>query len=501
MVAMGRRELLAGVAGMSLAGGVDGDEALWPADPEHEGLVARAQALVDAAAARVAADPLRPAFHFAPPSRFMNDPNGPVLVDGVYHIFYQHLPTWGAEPFSGAPGWGHASSTDLVRWRHWPIALMPKPGGYDAAAVASGACVVADGHPTIVYTSVPPQAQSLARSFDGMRTWRRYARNPVVAGPPPIAGLEDGFRDPFVWREGRQWRMLVGSGIRGVGGAVLLYGSPDLLQWDYLGVLCRGMGPDCFQWECPNFFPLGDKWALVVSPLLHSEPALRGPVQVAVGDYDGRRFTPGEWRPMDLGGPGVYYAPNSLRDARGRRVVFGWIMGGGSPGVPWDGLLTVPREISLGPDGLLRVRPVREIETLRGPRVTDWRGRTLEPGKPLEAARGVQLDASLEVEAGGGALEMRLFASTDGERCHPLRFEPSTGALRFGDKSASAGPGGPRRTLRLLLDRSVIELTIDGREAMTVRAHPAVGDDRLLLAADGASVRLRRLQAWPMASA
>ncbi|MCX6359487.1 MAG: hypothetical protein NT029_06770 [Armatimonadetes bacterium] len=163
MAQMGRRELLAGVAGMSLAVAGDGDEALWPADPEHEALVARAQALVNDAAARVAADPLRPAFHFAPPSRFMNDPNGPVLVDGVYHIFYQHLPTWGTEPFSGAPGWGHASSRDLVRWRHWPIALMPKLGGYDAAAVASGACVVADGRPTIVYTSVPPQAQSLAR--------------------------------------------------------------------------------------------------------------------------------------------------------------------------------------------------------------------------------------------------------------------------------------------------------------------------------------------------
>ena len=38
------------------------------------------------------------------------------------------------------PGWGHASSRDLVHWEHAPIALMPVPGTYDAEAVASGCC-------------------------------------------------------------------------------------------------------------------------------------------------------------------------------------------------------------------------------------------------------------------------------------------------------------------------------------------------------------------------
>ena len=59
---------------------------------------------------------------------------------------------------------------------------------------------------------------------------------------------------------------------------------------------------------------------VVVSPLLRSMAALRGPVQYAVGRYDGRRFEPGEWYPLDLGGPSIFYAPNSLQDDQGRRI-------------------------------------------------------------------------------------------------------------------------------------------------------------------------------------
>ncbi len=71
----------------------------------------------------------------------MNDPNGPFLHHGRYHVFYQHNPD---APVHGNIHWGHASSPDLVRWEHHPVALTPTPGGPDEAGCWSG-CVVDDG--------------------------------------------------------------------------------------------------------------------------------------------------------------------------------------------------------------------------------------------------------------------------------------------------------------------------------------------------------------------
>ena len=58
-------------------------------------------------------DLARPLLHIRPERGWLNDPNGVCRVDGVYHVFYQHNP---AEPVHGNIHWGHASSTDLLRW-------------------------------------------------------------------------------------------------------------------------------------------------------------------------------------------------------------------------------------------------------------------------------------------------------------------------------------------------------------------------------------------------
>lgn len=77
----------------------------WPQDPGDDALIATAQRSVADAAPIAAADRLRPQFHFLPPGRFMNDPNGCVWFDGAYHVFYQHLPFWGVAGAANAPGW------------------------------------------------------------------------------------------------------------------------------------------------------------------------------------------------------------------------------------------------------------------------------------------------------------------------------------------------------------------------------------------------------------
>ncbi len=50
----------------------------------------------------------RPQFHFSPTEMWMNDPNGLVYNNGIYHLFYQYYPediVW------GPMHWGHAKIT------------------------------------------------------------------------------------------------------------------------------------------------------------------------------------------------------------------------------------------------------------------------------------------------------------------------------------------------------------------------------------------------------
>ncbi len=74
-----------------------------------------------AAPATGSAAHLRPTAHFAARDTWLNDPNGLLHHDGVYHLFFQtnpHGSTW------GHMSWGHATSTDLVTWREHPVALQ-----------------------------------------------------------------------------------------------------------------------------------------------------------------------------------------------------------------------------------------------------------------------------------------------------------------------------------------------------------------------------------------
>jgi beta-fructofuranosidase len=90
---------------------------------------------------------LRPSYHFLPEKNWMNDPNGPIHINGDYHLFYQYNPNgdeW------GSIHWGHAKSKDLIHWEQMPIALHPSPErGEDHCF--SGCSVIQDGRPVIIY--------------------------------------------------------------------------------------------------------------------------------------------------------------------------------------------------------------------------------------------------------------------------------------------------------------------------------------------------------------
>lgn len=216
------------------------------------------------------------------------------------------------------------------------------------------------GVPTAVYTGVHPEVQCIATSKD-MLTWQKPPENPVIAAPPP--GLQvTGFRDPYFWRVRDWWYAVVGSGIKDVGGTILLYRSKDLRRWEYLEPALVGEKAETGEmWECPNFFPLGRKWVLWTSPL----PL--GRVLYFVGTFRKHRFTPEYQGEMDLGG--CFYAPQGFRDAKGRRILFGWLWETRSERMSveagWAGVQSLPRQVMLSRDGRLLFHPAAELRHLR----------------------------------------------------------------------------------------------------------------------------------------
>ncbi len=466
------------------------------ADFEHRRLIDQANASVAEAGARAAHDPLRPFYHLMSASRWIGDPNGPVMYNGEYHLFFQHNPY---DDSGERCSWGHAKSSDLAHWERLPIALTNGPQDYDTRHVASGCCVVHDGLPTILYTGMSPldsepakrtEVQCIAHSHDGMVSWTKYADNPVVARPPRDDLV--GFRDPFAWREADTWYIIIGSGIAGDGGTALLYRSQDLTRWEYMHPLCVGFGE---MWECPNFFPLGDKHVLIVSPY--------DSVRYAIGTYRDHHFIPESWHELDLGGLRNFYAPNGLEDDQGRRILWGWIQGGGTEGYPWDGVLTLPRILSLRPDGRLGMRPAPELETLRGSRV-HIDDVVIAPETPnlLRDIESKTLEIVVEFEPlDATSFGLLVRRSPNGEEGTPVGYDAVRKQLIVGERSGAFEPLADEDALRLqvFVDNSVIEMYVNGRICFTNRIYPRRPDSLgVSLFAHGGSVRVRSLDCWEM---
>ena len=280
----------------------------------------------------------QPKIHFFAPPNWINDPNGPIYLNGQYHIFFQ------TNPFGeqwGHMSWGHATSPDLVHWKHLPIAI-PEENGiaiFSGSTVedhdnTSGLCGDA-GHKTpgcliAIYTgaSLGKQTQNIAVSRDEGTTWTKYSGNPVLD-----LGLKD-FRDPKVfWHEAsKSWVMVVALPDQH---KLRFYRSPNLRKWE-LASEFGSAGAVSGVWECPDLFELpvydaqghldGSRWLLNVN-LSPGGPAGGSADQYFVGKFDGITFTedhPGSgphW--VDWGKD--FYASTSFANTGNESVERTWI--------------------------------------------------------------------------------------------------------------------------------------------------------------------------------
>jgi len=465
---------------------------------------------------RLAADRHRPRVHFLPPQNWMNDPNGLIQFRGEYHMFYQHNPR---AAWWGNMTWGHAVSRDLLHWTDLPHALEPD-AACDDYGVWSGCAVNDDGRAVLVYTGVHPrylpgggprvQCQCLATTADMVR-FTKHPANPVIAGPPPELKTAN-FRDPYVWRQGRTWHMAVGSSDRDRRGAVLLYTSRDLVGWRYRGPLFQGRGDEAGRiFECPNFFQLGRKWVLIGSPI---------PLGRAVyftGTFDGRRFTPEVRGEVDPGGS--LYAPQAFLDASGRRVLFGWLWERRSRRAAsragWAGVMSLPRVLTLRPDGRLDFAPAAEVEQLR--RRAARMGPLEIPAGEALLLRGMSGDCmEIAAELAGGRAKrfgLKVRCSRRGTEQTLIVCDRGAGTLAIDTTRSSRSPAvqtgvgaarlrlgrGETLKLRVFLDASVVEVFANGHTCLTGRVYPAGKNSTgAAVFADGGAATAVSLEVWDL---
>jgi beta-fructofuranosidase len=466
-----------------------------------------------ALAHRLSADPHRPQFHFLPPANWMNDPDAPLYWNGKYHMFYQHNPN-GA--YWANMHWGHAVSDDMIHWKHLPIALAPTPGGPDKDGVFTGSAVIDNGVPTVVYTGVRPEVVMIATSDNEMIHWTKFSGNPVISRPPGGAKVV-GFRDPCVWKENDGWYMIVGTGIKGESGGALLFQSSDLRKWHYLDPLCTGkvkekdepgLVAQSDMWECPDFFPLFGKHALIVST--------KGKSPYFIGKYTGRKFYPETEGHTDFG---AGYAAKTMTDATGRRIYWSWIRErrgkDAFSAAGWSGVMSLPHLLTLRSDSTLGIEPLPQLKTLRGAKI-QIRNIDLRPGKdePIKGAPGDTIEILAEFELGNAQeIGLKVRASPDGgeytvagyDRVEEQLFTDTAQASLNPDTARAVQKGhfalGPTETLRLhiFLDGSVMEVFANGRACLTERMYPTQPDSLgLSVYARGGTARAKSIEIWPV---
>ncbi len=293
----------------------------------------------------------RPQIHFTPNKNWMNDPNGMVYANGVYHLFYQYNPqgnSW------GNMSWGHATSSDLMHWEEQPVALTRDELGdiFSGSAVIDKDNTAGFGNNAMIalYTSASgAQQQSMAYSTDGGKSFTRYPGNPV------IKNNDDNLRDPKVFwhEESKKWIMALAKGWKM---GTEFYGSTDLKNWTHLSTFFVALpGRPSLQWECPDLISLDykgkKKYVLLVS-VNPGGPILGSGTMYFVGDFDGTTFTAD---PLDYPLWFDYgmdnYAGVTWSNTPNRHILIGWMnnwqYAGDVPCSPWRSAMTLPRELKL----------------------------------------------------------------------------------------------------------------------------------------------------------
>lgn len=453
----------------------------------------------------------KPAFHVTAPVGWINDPNGFSEYRNKYHLFYQH------HPYSDAWGpmhWGHCTSCDFIKWEDLPEALAPDES-FDKNGCFSGSALETDEGHALVYTGVIEKDENGKKSvfqnqclaFGNGENYIKYDGNPVIDGNQlPESFSREDFRDPKIWFDNGSYYLVAGNR-KGDGlGQVVLFRSPDLKSWQYVTVLAENDGTYGKMWECPDFFELGDQHVLIVSPqdmrAVGNKYYNGNHVLYFLGQYNKTncQFDYSEGVMLDFGAD--FYAAQTLLTNDGRRIMIAWMQSWDINIKPaeqrWNGMMTVPRELSLI-NGHLYQRPVRELENyLVNP--IHYQNTEISGEVSLPGIKGRVLDLSAEVLS-GDFKKLSIHIAHNDEYTTCFTYNPEEQSIEF-DRTYSGMRrdvvsqrkmkiDNPQSTLklRIILDKYSAELFInDGYQTFSATFYTPLEADEIVFKCDGKAI-------------
>jgi beta-fructofuranosidase len=478
----------------------------WETIPlDAQGRMRKAEIEVSARATRnfrerILTDPGRPGYHFVMPEGIAApfDPNGAIYWKGRYHLFYIFQDKRFGKK---SDHWGHVSSTDLFHWRHHPTGLLE--GMY------SGNCFInRDGVPTICYHQVDQGNAMAVAVDDDLNEWKKLDTNPIT--PKTEQGDEHHGKyrswDPFGWLEGNTYYAIFGGEHPAIAKSPTLGG-----EWQYVGDLLAHGVPGVSLDEdvsCADLFKLGNKDVLLC--ISH-----RLGCRYYLGESKNEQFYPESHAQMSWV-DNQFFAPESMQDDKGRRIMWAWLMTYAEFGQRWEkgwsGTMSLPRVLSIGDDGGLRMDVPEEIEALRY-RPFKKDDFAVQPGADL-AIDGVDdnsFELAIDMESSKASdYGVKVCVSPDGQEETVISYDVSQGRLKVDTrksgpadtpKDVEAGPfelkERERLKLRVFVDKSVVEVFANGRQAVMRRIYPSQPDSvGISMFSTGGTTQVHRFESW-----
>ena len=453
-------------------------------------------------------DRIRPTWHLTIPegTGMPFDPNGAIFHNGVYHLWYLYQD-------NDRHHWQHLTSLDLFHWRWHLNDLMPEQGDPEEGIFSGNAFKASDGKVVISYHGLGTDGNCVAFSSDSsLEVWSKPKTNPVA---------KPGW-DPHMWLEGEKYYMISGGTpvSEGKPNPPLLYigDSYDKPLKPAGNFMSKDMpGVDDFEdVSCPDFFRMDDKWVLVC--ISH----IRG-ARYYIGKWDGRQFTPEAHHRMNWPG-GTYFAPETLVDDKGRRILWAWVLDRKS-GVS-SGTMAMPRVLGLARDKMsLVIEPPKEIKDLRYDK-REEKPFTIPAGKSVTLANtdGTSLELNITIDPGKAKrFGVKVFCSADGRENTPVIIDRDKNLLSIDMRTSSlekpeyrefvvirepnpamdtqdapfALGKGEKVNLKIFLDKSVVEVFANDRQCITQLIYPTLDDAvHVEVFSEDASIKVEELKSW-----